>query len=145
MYNISVSAIKNEIGDNGEGLAAVYRATKAFKDTMPDVWHACMDCVEHVLDKIIFANDVLEIPPTKTFLEFYKMMYPNKVTPNFKFDRVQSQQIGAFWGFVFQNCLKYERYKNSVQINTLGIKTASRFVKQHNEASWYDYVGTVKE
>ena len=143
MYNISVSAIKNEIGENGEGLASVYRATKEFKDTMPDVWKACMDCVEHVLDKIIFANDVLEIPPTKTFLEFYVMMYPDK--KNRKFERVEAQQIGAFWGFVFQNCLKYERYKNSVQINTLGIKTASRFVKHHNETSLYDYVGTVKE
>lgn len=143
MNNISVSAIKNEIGDNGEGLASVYRATKGFKGTMSVVWDACMDCVEHFLDKIIFANDILEIPPTKTFLELYVMMHPNE--KNRKFERVEAQQIGAFWGFVFQNCLKYERYKNSVQINTLGIKTASRFVKNHNETSLYDYVGTVKE
>lgn len=143
MNNISVSAIKNKIGSNGEGLALVYRATKEFKKNQNDVWDVCMDCVEHFLDKIIFANDVLEIPPVKTFLELYKIKYPNKEEEDFKFKRVEAQQIGAFWGFVFQNCLQYERHKNSVRINTLGVVTASRFIKKSGY-SYEDYMDTIR-
>ena len=75
MKKTVVANIKNKIA-NGE-LERTYKNTGDFKLTMPDVWDACIFCTENYLDKIIFANDILCIPPTKTFLEFYKFINPS--------------------------------------------------------------------
>ena len=119
-----IANIKTKI-ENGE-LEKTYKNTGDFKLTMPKVWAACIYCTENFLDKIIFANDVLCIPPTKTFLEFYKIMHPSDDT---QFIGTQSQKIGAYWGFVFQFVLGYKRYEKAIPVNTLGVKKASRFVK----------------
>ena len=127
MKKTVVANIKNKIA-NGE-LERTYKNTGDFKLTMPDVWNACIFCVENYLDKIIFANDILCVPPTKTFLEFYKLINPSVNSGSFQFTGTQSQKIGAFWGFVFQFVLDYKRYEKAVPVNTLGVKKASRFVK----------------
>ena len=128
MKKIVVANIKNRI-ENGE-LEKTYKNTGDFKLTMPDVWDACIYCAENYSDKIIFANDILSIPPTKTFLEFYKIINPSVSNGAIQFTGTQSQKIGAFWGFVFQFVLGYKRYEKAVPVNTLGVKKASRFVKE---------------
>ena len=128
MKKTVVANIKNKIA-NGE-LEKAYKNTGDFKLTMPDVWDACIFCTENYLDKIIFANDILCIPPTKSFLELYKMINPSVNNSAFQFTGTQSQKIGAFWGFVFQFELGYKRYEKAVPVNTLGVKKASRFVKE---------------
>ena len=128
MKKTVVTNIKNKIA-NGE-LEKTYKNTGDFKLTMPDVWDACIYCAENYLDKIIFANDILSIPPTKTFLEFYKIINPSVSNGAIHFTGTQSQKIGAFWGFVFQFVLGYKRYEKAVPVNTLGVKKASRFVKE---------------
>ena len=54
MKKIVVANIKNKI-ENGE-LEKTYKNTGDFKLTMPDVWNACIFCVENYLDKIIFVS-----------------------------------------------------------------------------------------
>ena len=132
MKKTVVTNIKNKIA-NGE-LEKTYKNTGDFKLTMPDVWDACIYCAENYLDKIIFANDILCIPPTKTFLEFYKLINPSVSNGAVQFTGTQSQKIGAFWGFVFQFVLGYKRYEKAVPVNTLGVKKASRFVKEEASA-----------
>ena len=113
-----------------------------------DIWEACVYCAENFLPFIVFSNDVLKVPPTKTFLDIYQKMYEgNNInfknrkhsqapknyqeeikTGKYEFEEATiARKIGAFWGFIFQNILPYERYPKNVRIGTLGVKTASRF------------------
>jgi len=138
-----VATIQGKIA-NGE-LQEAYRNTGDFEIKMKDVWDACNYCVENFLDKIVFANDVLGIPPTKTFLEIFgRMNSANKKPP---FTGAEAQKIGAFWGFVFQFCMGYIRDEKAVSINTLGIKKASRFIKKADNGSFRlaDYMSSTWE
>ena len=116
-----------------------------------DIFKVCVSCAENLLPVIVFVNDVLKVPPTKTFLDIYRRVCirdsakfkSQKHSPEFQEyrDKIESgkddaieapvaQKIGAFWGFIFQNILAYERYPKNVRIGTLGVKTASRFEKK---------------
>ncbi len=116
-----------------------------------DIFKVCVSCAENLLPFIVFVNDVLKVPPTKTFLDIYRRVCirdsakfkSQKHSPEFQEyrDKIESgkddaieapvaQKIGAFWGFIFQNILAYERYPKNVRIGTLGVKTASRFEKK---------------
>jgi hypothetical protein len=120
-----------------------------------EIFKVCVSCAENLLPVIVFVNDVLKVPPTKTFLDIYRRVCirdsakfkSQKHSPEFqkyrdniikgeniikdeKTQKIIAQKIGAFWGFIFQNVLPYERYPKSVRIGTLGVKTASRFELQ---------------
>ena len=120
-----------------------------------EIFKVCVSCAENLLPFIVFVNDVLKVPPTKTFLDIYRRVCirdsakfkSQKHSPEFqeyrdniirgeniikdeKTQKIIAQKIGAFWGFIFQNVLPYERYPKSVRIGTLGVKTASRFELQ---------------
>ena len=63
---------------------------------------ACIDFINNadVMNKMIFANDYLEVPPVKTFLCYKKEISKTLSDYDKKF-------LGAFWGFLFR-CLGYE-------------------------------------
>ena len=63
---------------------------------------ACIEFINNtdVMNKMIFANDYLEVPPVKTFLCYKKEISKTLSDYDKKF-------LGAFWGFLFR-CLGYE-------------------------------------
>lgn len=63
---------------------------------------ACIDFINNtdIMNKMIFANDYLEVPPVKTFLCYKKEVCKTLSDYDKKF-------LGAFWGFLFR-CLGYE-------------------------------------
>ena len=63
---------------------------------------ACIEFINNtdVMNKMIFANDYLEVPPVKTFLFYKKEVCKTLSDYDKKF-------LGAFWGFLFR-CLGYE-------------------------------------
>ena len=63
---------------------------------------ACIDFINNtdVMNKMIFANDYLEVPPVKTFLCYKKEI--SKMLSDY-----DKKFLGAFWGFLFR-CLGYE-------------------------------------
>ena len=87
-----------------------------------DLWNECINAVNDVklMNHIIFCNDTLKIPPVKVFL-----MANDSIVGDLT--DTEKQFIGAFWGFVFKFVFHYRSQKDSVPINTKGIKKAAWF------------------
>ena len=152
MNQIRIANI-DEVIDLGK-ISKNYKITRNMDKEMKDVWEAFKYCVDHYLPYIVFANDVLKVPPTKTFLELFRQMHSVKnkgmvefsdnedvqgkilkesnveKEEEYKFAAKDAQKIGAVWGYVFQEILGYKRVEKPVRINTFGVKAASVFEKE---------------
>lgn len=75
-------------------------------------------------DKIVFCNDVLQLPPIYVFVKYYKDTFTEKMTDN------EKRGLGACFGYYFQTMRGYRDAK-SVWVGemTTGIKNASYFIK----------------
>lgn len=97
-----------------------YKPFAKFVDS-GEIWDACIRVVsdEELMEKIIFCNDALQIPPVKSFMNVATEI-------QIELSDYDKKAIGAFWGFVFKNILNYKDQKSiSVRINT--IKSATYF------------------
>ncbi len=112
---ISVKEIERQLY---AGFGSKYKAFGGFIDTV--YWSACLSAVrdEVLLSHIIFCNDIMQIPPTHTFLRARPIH-----TPLSEFDK---RAIGAFWGYVFKFVFGYAHQKSvTARVNT--VRTASYF------------------
>lgn len=88
-------------------------------------------CVESIsnhdfMNKVIFANDYLEVPPVKSFAAY------NKEDTTFKsLTDYDKKYLGAFWGFVFRT-LGYEDSRKVSLGGNYALKTGS-FFKNNSE------------
>lgn len=83
-------------------------------------WDQCLAAVkdEVLLGHILFCNDVLQVPPTHTFLRARPIAEALS-----EFDK---RAIGAFWGFLFKFVFGYGGQKSvTAKVNT--VRTASYF------------------
>ena len=84
-----------------------------------EFWNICIDSLtdKELLKNIIFCNDVLKIPPIKTFLTFYRDDFI-RLTGNDQaiLSRVLKQSIGAFWGMVFKFVFGYRNQRSGVSV-----------------------------
>lgn len=85
------------------------------------LYAACIDFINNtdMMNKMIFANDYLEIPPVKTFIACKKEVCKTLSDYDKKF-------LGAFWGFLFR-CLGYEDSKKVALGKNLSLKTGLFF------------------
>jgi hypothetical protein len=94
---------------------------KAFGGFMGErYWNCCIDAIrdETLLGNIIFCNDVLQVPPTHTFLRARPI---KEDLPEFS-----KRAIGAFWGYVFKFVFGYRNQKSvTARVNT--VRTATYF------------------
>ncbi|MDR3332494.1 MAG: hypothetical protein LBT08_07685 [Synergistaceae bacterium] len=95
-------------------------------------WDKCMEAISNrdLLLHIVFANNLFEIPPVKTFLLYYRKDF-TVITgrPDARLDDFVKKGIGAFWGMVFRFVLDYQD-KKSVSVSMsefFGVKTATCF------------------
>ena len=82
-------------------------------------WDKCMEAVKdrELLSHIIFCNDLLHIPPVKTFLLYYEGDFVSITgREDAALDTFVKKAIGAFWGMVFKFALGY-RDQESVSIS----------------------------
>ena len=82
-------------------------------------WDKCMEAVKdrELLSHIIFCNDLLHIPPVKTFLLYYEGDFVSITgREDAALDTFVKKAIGAFWGMVFKFVLGY-RDQESVSIS----------------------------
>lgn len=95
-----------------------YKSFGGFKTNK--YYQVCLEAVkdEELLSHIIFCNDVLQIPPAKTFL---CAKLPAEQLGNY-----EKRAIGALWGFVFTSVFKY-RNKRSVTTNMASPRTATYY------------------
>ncbi|MDO6354811.1 hypothetical protein Q3V94_06925 [Caloramator sp. CAR-1] len=103
-----------------EGFNKIYKAFNNFVDS-GFLWEECIKTVKDtdLMNKIIFCNDILNVPPVKVFVLVNEKI-PSNLTD------YEKKAIGAFWGYVFKFVFGY-RNQRSVPINVKGIKTATTF------------------
>lgn len=97
----------------------IYKAHGSFIGT--SLGQKCIDTIKdkELLEKIIFANDILKVPPVKTFLLIRTENFVNLTNDD-------KQGLGAFWGWIFKYLLKYQNQR-SISISTKTVKTATYF------------------
>lgn len=114
---ISCAKIEQELRND---FSTRYRRFSSFVDN-GDLWDRIIDTVRDVelMKNIVFCNDVMKIPPVKTFIMAQK-------TPLKDLENDEKQAIGAFFGFIFKDVFKYTGQESvSCVVNT--VKTATRF------------------
>lgn len=120
---ITTHAIIQNINTN---FAKTYRTSSSFVNS-GQLWDFCISVLsDPVLTKcIIFSNDV-GVPPIKSILHLYNLKFspPN----NFSFSAQQSQWLGSLMAFTFKNVFNYKSQKERIQVNFLGIGTATKFL-----------------
>lgn len=115
---ISTKTILSKIDSD---FTSVYKPQSNFPDSGM-LWDTCISTIRDIqlMDHIIFNNDVMKIPPVKTFLMANQGI--QELT-----DNEEKKAIGAFWGFVFKFVFGYSNQKDNVPINTKGVKKAAYF------------------
>lgn len=105
-----------------EGFSNKYKAFGRFIDS-GEYWDMCLDavCDKELMGHIIFCNDILNIPPTHTFLRFNEEKLKDK-----KLDEFEKRSVGAFWGYVFKFVFEYQ-FQKSVTAKVNSVRTASYF------------------
>lgn len=105
-----------------EGFSSKYKAFGKFIDS-GEYWDMCLDAVrdKELMGHIIFCNDILNIPPTHTFLRFNEEKLKDK-----QLDEFEKRSVGAFWGYVFKFVFDYQ-FQKSVTAKVNSVRTASYF------------------
>lgn len=100
-----------------------YRHFREFQES-PDYrpyWDKCMEAVRdrELFSHIIFCNDLLRIPPIKTFLLYYEQdLIRITGREDAALELFVKKAIGAFWGMVFKFALGYQDQESvSVSLN----------------------------
>lgn len=101
-----------------EGFSSKYKAFGGFIDS--EYWQCCLAAIhdEVLLGHIIFCNDVLQIPPTHTFLRARPIQK--------ELTEFEKRAVGAFWGYVFKFVFGYQSQR-SVTAHVNSVRTASYF------------------
>lgn len=109
---------------------ATYKNASKFVDS-GELWDFCIDTIKNPMkmSNIVFAND-MGIPPVKSLVTIYQ----KEKNPTENFTAIQSQYMGALMGYVFKYVLGYTDQKERCTVNQLGIKTATKFMK--NDFNW---------
>jgi hypothetical protein len=109
-----------------------YRGTDKFLSEGAKYYKLFLDLLknEELLDKIKFANDVLQIPPIKTFISYQRDYLKNDIF-NEKMSSAIKQGFGACFGYLYRFMYGgYEPKQCWVNDEKTGIKTASRFERR---------------
>ncbi len=106
-----------------------YHGTEKFLTEGVVYYNLFLDLLQNddILEKIKFANDVLQIPPIKTFIHYHRDYLKNNVF-NEKMSSAIKQGFGACFGYLYRFMYGgYEPKQSWVNDEKTGIKTASRF------------------
>lgn len=77
-----------------------------------------------LMNKIIFANDVLLMPPVQSYILI------NIKNLSYDLTEREKQSIGAVWAFVFKEVFEYKEQKlMPCYMNIIGINSATRYFK----------------
>lgn len=106
-----------------EGFAEIYRPFANYQRQQHPLWQKCIETISQhsILDKIIFCNDVVHLPPVKLFI----CLHP-EVAGDKKLCACDKKFVGCFWSYLFTTIFCY-RFKKQVGIKNPCIKTALYF------------------
>ena len=112
-----------------------YRGLEPFITNEAKYYKLFLELLEEddLLDKIKFANDVLQVPPLQTFI-IYHREYRKEDIFNEKMSPVAKRGLGACFGYLYK--FIYGGYTSEQtwfnDKNKTEIKTASYFIKKEN-------------
>ena len=117
---------------NEQDFLRTYRGTESFVTNESKYYKLFLELLQddELLEKIKFANDVLGIPPIKTFI-LYEREYLKKDIFNEKMSPVAKRGLGACFGYLYKFIYGgYESEQTWFNDEPTGIKTASYFIKK---------------
>ena len=117
---------------NEQDFLRTYRGTESFVTNESKYYKLFLELLkdEELLDKIKFANDVLGIPPIKTFI-IYEREYLKRDIFNEKMSSIAKRGLGACFGYLYKFIYKgYESEPTWFNDEKTGIKTASYFIRR---------------
>lgn len=103
--------------------ATEYKPFAKYQSEKLPLYILCIEAINNhdFMNKAIFANDYLEVPPVKSFAAY------NKEDTAFKsLSDYDKKYLGAFWGFVFRS-LGYEDSRKVSLGGNFSLKTGSFF------------------
>ena len=117
---------------NEHDFLRTYRGTESFVTNEGKYYKLFLELLQNdeLLEKIKFANDVLGVPPLKTFI-LYEREYLKKDIFNEKMSSVAKRGLGACFGYLYKFIYGgYESEQTWFNDEKTGIKTASYFIKK---------------
>lgn len=117
---------------NEQDFLKTYRGTESFVTNEGKYYKLFLELLQNdeLLDKIKFANDVLGIPPIKTFI-IYEREYLKMDVFNEKMSPIAKRGLGACFGYLYKFIYGgYESEPTWFNDDKTGIKTASYFIKK---------------
>ena len=117
---------------NEQDFLKIYRGTEKFVTTEGKYYNLFLELLkdDDLLTKIKFANDVLKVPPIKTFI-LYQREYLKHDVFNEKMSPIAKRGLGACFGYLYKFIYKgYESEPTWFNDEKTGIKTASYFIKK---------------
>ena len=117
---------------NEQDFLRTYRGTESFITTERKYYKLFLELLQddELLEKIKFANDVLCVPPIKTFI-IYEREYLKKDVFSEKMSSIAKRGLGACFGYLYKFIYKgYESEQTWFNDEKTGIKTASYFIKK---------------
>ena len=118
---------------NEKDFLRTYRGTETFVTNESKYYKLFLQLLQNdeLLENIKFANDVLGIPPIKTFVLYERDTIKNDIF-NEKMSSVAKRGLGACFGYLYKFIYKgYESEQSWFNDEKTGIKTASYFKKLH--------------
>ena len=116
---------------NEQYFLRTYRGTESFVTKESKYYKLFLELLkdEELLEKIKFANDILCVPPIKTFI-IYEREYLKKDIFNEKMSSIAKRGLGACFGYLYKFIYRgYESEQTWFNDEKTGIKTASYFIK----------------
>jgi len=117
---------------NEQDFLKTYRGTETFVTGESKYYKLFLELLqdEELLEKIKFANDVLSVPPVKTFI-LYEREFLHKDNFNEKMSPVAKRGLGACFGYLYKFIYGgYDSGQSWLNDEKTGIKTASYFIKR---------------
>lgn len=120
---------------NEQDFLRTYRGTETFVTNESKYYKLFLELLQddELLEKIKFANDVLGIPPIKTFI-LYQREYIKKDIFYEKMSAIAKRGLGACFGYLYKFIYGgYESEQSWFNDDNTGIKTASYFIKRERK------------
>lgn len=117
---------------NEQDFLRTYRGTETFVTNESKYYNLFLELLKDggLSEKIKFANDVLNIPPVKTFI-LYEREYLKKDIFNEEMSSAAKRGLGACFGYLYKFIYGgYEAESSWFNDEKTGIKTASYFKKK---------------
>lgn len=119
---------------NEQDFLKTYRGTESFVTNESKYYKLFLELLkdEQLLEKIKFANDVLKVPPIKTFIT-YEREYLKKDIFKERMSSVAKRGLGACFGYLYKFIYGgYDSEQSWFNDEQTTIKTASYFIKKEN-------------